>query len=116
MSIWDEFRHAENRWKPEEKGDEIAGTIVSIRVRQWDDGGRSPELLLRADTGEEVSVTANQVQLQRKLAERAPNVGDWVKITYLGLEKLQGGKTLKHFDVDHTPGAAGTRPPTSELV
>jgi hypothetical protein len=39
------------------------------------------------------------VQLKQKMAELRPEVGDSIKVTLEGIEKLQGGKTMKKFQV-----------------
>ena len=42
MSVWDEFKGgSDDRWKPENVGDAIAGEITRIRVVNFDDGSRA---------------------------------------------------------------------------
>jgi len=44
-------------------------------------------------------VTAGQVMLARKLSELRPAEGDRIGIQFVRTEKRDGGKTLKHFEV-----------------
>jgi hypothetical protein len=85
-----------------EIGDTIEGTITNLRSTDF--GGLSepvPELTI--DTGAaERTVAASQVMLRSALAEQAPQIGDFVKITYTGAVKarLPGRSPTKQFDVD----------------
>lgn len=79
-------------------GDNVAGTITGISKHTWPDGKVSPQIYLDTDDGER-TVTAGQVQLKSKLAEARPKIGDKIRIELTDIEKRQGGKTLKHFDV-----------------
>lgn len=79
-------------------GDTVTGKVIAVRKHVWDDGSVSPQLLLDVD-GEEKTVTAGQVRLKAALAEKRPQPGQTVTITYEREEKRAGGKTLKHFDV-----------------
>jgi hypothetical protein len=107
-SVWDtpELTAGGDFFKFDNVGDEIIGTIQAIKVHRWDDGKVSPQIYLLLDDGEEKTVTAGQIQLQIKLKELRPNVGDRIKINFTSIEKRAGGKTLKHFDV--AVKAAGT--------
>jgi len=99
-SIWDDPSIAANSdyIKFENIGDTVTGVIVDIGIQTWADGSKSPKLILRTKTGDRV-LTASQVQLKNKLAEKRPEKGDTLKVTLEGVDKLQGGKTLKKFDV-----------------
>lgn len=101
MSIWDdpELKPAGNYVSFENPGDKVTGTILAIRKHQFPDGKVAAELILRKDDGEEVTVTAGQVMLARKLAELRPAEGDRIGIQFTQVEKRDGGKTLKHFEV-----------------
>jgi hypothetical protein len=116
MSVWDEFKTAEDRWKPENPGDSIAGTIVGIRVATMPDQTRIPQLTVRKDDGSEVSLLASQSQLQRKLALLDPVPGQRIAIAFTHVENLQGGRTLKHFDVAVKPGEATTGHPAEPVA
>ena len=99
-SIWDDPAIAANSdyVKFENTGDTVTGVIVDIGIQTWADGSKSPKLVLRTKTGDRV-LTASQVQLKNRMAELRPEVGDTLKVTLDGIEKLQGGKTMKKFDV-----------------
>lgn len=105
MSIWDDPAIAANSdyIKFENTGDTVTGVIVDIGIQTWQDGSKSPKLVLRTATGDRV-LTASQVQLKNKMAELRPNIGDTIKVTLVGVEKLNGGKTMKKFDVVVKPG------------
>jgi len=88
-----------DRWKPENEGDEIAGVVKSVRIATMPDGNRYPSLTINV-SGVEREVLASQTQLLRLLAEKKPQPGDLVHIKFTRVEKLAGGKTMKHFVVD----------------
>lgn len=113
MSIWDDPGIANNSdyIKFENIGDSAQGVIVDIGIQTWQDGSKSPKLILRTTTGDRV-LTASQMQLKSKLAELRPNVGDTIKVTLNGVDKLSGGKTLKKFDVIVKPG----KPADDDLI
>ncbi len=110
MSVWDDpdLRPNGEFVKFENVGDSIAGTIVKIGKHRFDDGSIAPQILLKTDDGEEKTLTVGQVRLKVALAEKRPNVGDHLTVTYVQQEKRAGGKTLKHFDV---AVKEGERPP-----
>ena len=99
-SIWDDPGIAQNSdyIKFENSGDTVTGVIVDIGIQTWADGSKSPKLVLRTKDGDRV-LTASQVQLKNKMAELRPETGDTIKVTLTGVDKLQGGKTMKKFDV-----------------
>jgi hypothetical protein len=107
MSInWQDFAKPTgdfNKWKPENEGDAIAGVITGLRVATMPDGNKYPSFTIDVN-GVATEVLASQTQLLRILAEKKPAVGDTISITFTRLEKLQGSKTLKHFDVTVTKG------------
>lgn len=84
--------------KFEEVGDTVTGVIIDLGVQVWQDGSKSPKLTLRTATGDKV-LTASQVQLKTKMAELRPEIGDTIKVTLDGVEKLNAGKTMKMFSV-----------------
>ena len=113
MSLWDDpsMKVGGDYVKFEAVGDSVAGTLISVGAHKWEDGSVSPKLLI--DTGEgEKTVTAGQIRLKAALAEARPEAGDKIKITLTQIEKRQGGKTLKHFDVQvkRAGGADGVDP------
>lgn len=115
MSIWDEpeFRDGGEYVKFENVGDTITGTIVAIRAMTWEDGTKSPQIILDCE-GIERTVTAGQVRLKAALAEKRPEAGDFISITFTSLEKRSGGKTLKHFDVVVNAGVNPKATPAAE--
>ena len=100
MSYWDEpgIAIVSDYVKFENVGDTISGVIIDLGIQTWQDGSKSPKLTLRTADGDKV-LTASQVQLKQKMAELRPEVGDSIKVTLEGIEKLQGGKTMKKFQV-----------------
>lgn len=121
MSIWDdpELKVNDDYVKFENVGDAASGLIISIRAHRFDDGKVVPQILIRDDAdGEERTITAGQVRLKAELAEKRPEAGDHIRIALSSIEKRQGGKTLKHFDVAVTRGsstpAAATPAATAE--
>lgn len=108
-SIWDdpELKVNDDYVKFENVGDAASGLILSIRAHRFDDGKVVPQILIRDDAdGEERTITAGQVRLKAELAEKRPEAGDHIRIALSSIEKRQGGKTLKHFDVAVTRGSA----------
>jgi hypothetical protein len=112
MSIWDdpELKINSDYIKFENPGDTASGTIVAIRAHKFDDGNVVPQIILNTADGEK-TVTAGQMQLKAMLADKRPNVGDHITITFTEVEKRSGGKTLKKFDVQ--VGATATAPPAA---
>lgn len=84
--------------KFENIGDTVTGVIIDLGIQTWQDGSKSPKLTLRTADGDRV-LTASQVQLKTKMAELRPEIGDTIKVTLEGVEKLNGGKTMKKFAV-----------------
>ena len=106
MSLWDDpsMKVGGDYVKFEAVGDSVSGTLLSVGAHKWEDGSVSPKLLI--DTGDgEKTVTAGQIRLKAALAEQRPEAGDKIKITLTQIEKRQGGKTLKHFDVQVQRGS-----------
>jgi hypothetical protein len=99
---WDNFKKTEGdfpeRWRPENNGDTITGKITHIRIATMPDGNTYPSLTLSTTDGER-EILASQSRLLSILAEKQPRIGDKITITFTGIEKLNGGKTLKLFEV-----------------
>jgi hypothetical protein len=104
MSInWDNFKRPESgdfpeRWRPETAGDKISGKIQAIRIATMPDGNQYPSLTLDVN-GVQREVLASQSMLLQRLAALQPNLGDVITIEFTQMEKLAGGKTLKHFTI-----------------
>ena len=112
MSIkWDDFKKEAgdfpDRWKAENIGDSVKGKITTLRVATLPDGTQLPSITIATATGER-EVLASQSMLLRRLVETQPKIGDTISITYTQLEKLNGGRTLKHFDVQISTSSAPT--------
>jgi hypothetical protein len=107
MSIdWNQFERPSgdfNRWKPENEGDTISGIVKTLRIATMPDGNRYPSLTITSN-GTDFDLLASQTQLLRLLAEKKPQPGDTITITHTRVEKLAGGKTMKHFTVEVTRG------------
>lgn len=76
VGFWDGYKG--DRFKFTEAGDSIEGTITRLSATDFGDG---PVPIVTIDDKE---VTCSQRVLQMRLAELAPEVGDWLKITYDG--------------------------------
>lgn len=101
MSIWDDPNLIENNdyIKFDTEGTSVTGTILAMSIHEFEGGTRAPKLILETEQGEK-TLTAGQVQLKKLLAEKKPDIGDTITITYVRSEKRMGGKTLKHFTVE----------------
>lgn len=117
MSIWDdpELKINSDYIKFENPGDTASGTIVAIRAHKFDDGNVVPQIILNTADGEK-TVTAGQMQLKALLAEKRPNVGDNISITFTEIEKRSGGKTLKKFDVQVGAAVATAAAPAPQAA
>lgn len=109
---WNQFERPSSgefpdRWKPENEGDKITGTVKSVRIATMPDGNRYPSLTI-VSSGVEREVLASQVQLLRLLAEKKPQPGDSITIAFVRVEKLAAGKTMKHFTVEISKGKQTT--------
>lgn len=85
-------------WKADEEGKTLIGTVTRIWVYKKGDQNTP---VLHLDTGEDgaQALWASQVQLRRALADQDPQVGDRVKVEFLGTTRLESGNTLKEFAV-----------------
>lgn len=99
-SIWDdpELRTGGDFVRFESVGDSVTGTITGITTHAFEPGKPVPQLFLSTADGDR-TLTASQVQLKALLVELRPEVGDVITVTHTKVEKRDGGKTLKHFDV-----------------
>ena len=79
-------------------GDTVTGTITGLRKHMFDDGKIVPQIELDTADGPK-TLTAGQVRLKATLTEKRPKVGEILTVTLTQIEKRQGGRTLKHFDV-----------------
>ena len=83
MGFWDSFGRGD-RFKFVNPGDMIEGEVTGLSATDF--GGTAeltPVLTIRTDQGDR-DVTASQAVLCARLAEQAPEVGDWISIRYDG--------------------------------
>lgn len=91
--------------KFENPGDQVVGVIKIAREAKDYSGNPCPELVLEQDDGSEITVTAGQVMLKQALAEKRPQEGDKVRITYSGVGDAKPGKApAKLFTLDVKEG------------
>lgn len=92
--------------KFENVGDNVVGIIKDLREGKDFNGNPCPLLILEvSDDGDEKTLTAGQVMLKAALAEKMPQVGDKVKITYSGVSDAKPGKApAKMFTVEVKAG------------
>jgi len=100
---WDDLPVG-NFVKWETPGTVVVGEIVSKTIGKTLNGDPCPQLSLRTDEGEDLTVTASQAALAGAVRAARPNVGDRIRIEFTGTEKREGGKTLKLFKVDVKAG------------
>jgi hypothetical protein len=117
---WGEFQGSTGDWQKfrfDNPGDAISGTLVSIRVATMADGTRMPALEIRDSEGTEWSLLAGAVNLQRALSQHRPASGDQVSIVFTGLgeQKTPGKNAPKLFDVavKHANAAAPAPAPAA---
>jgi hypothetical protein len=107
---WDQYGSSDfpERVKFEQPGTLIAGVIVAIQTTDF--GGQTDDLPeLHIESGGRVySVVATQARLLTQLAEKQPQVGDRISITYIrdGTPKRPGFNPPKFFSVEVTRAAA----------
>ena len=109
-AFWDdpEFIRSDSDYvKWQQPGQKEKGKLVELSMREFDDGKRAPQLTLVTDTGDKRIITASQVVLKSRLAASRPTEGDTITVTYLGENRLAGGRSLKQFDVDVERGDGG---------
>lgn len=83
-----------NYMKFEQQGDRIAGTVTATEDGSDFDGKPCPKLTIRQEDGTEKTVTAGQTILHDKIIEAAPQVGDGISISFVGMKGQ-----AKDFDV-----------------
>lgn len=102
---YDKYAGSGDYFKFDEVGDQIIGVIKEVREGRTFNGDPCPELVLETEAGEEKTVTAGQVRLKAVLAEKRPQKGDRVRITYSGIGEAKPGKAPpKEFTVDVKQG------------
>lgn len=93
-------------FKFEDIGDSIGGNIISLEEGSDYNGNTVPQLVIETDSGPR-KVTAGQVMLQAALAEKEPEEGDHITITYSGNGEGKPGRApAKLFKVEVTRAGA----------
>lgn len=92
--------------KFENVGDQVVGIIKTVREGKDFNGNPCPLLTIEVnEQGDEKTLTASQVRLKVALAEKAPQVGDKIRIVYSGVGEAQPGKApAKEFTVEVKAG------------
>lgn len=117
MSIWDDYKGAENQFKFSAVGDSIVGTVTSVRLATMPDQNKVPALIIRKDDGTEWSLLVGNADLQYKLASHDPQPGDRIAATYTHDEQVGKPSPMKKFDVAVKKASGGAPPaPTTESV
>jgi hypothetical protein len=101
---WDDpdLTNSSDYYRFENVGDKASGRITRVGKFKFEGDDRYvPQLTLKDDTtGEDMDLTAKQVQLKAKLNDLRPIVGDHITVTFTHEEKTDGGrKTKKCFSV-----------------
>lgn len=112
MGFWSNFGSSD-RFKFREPGDTIEGEVLRLSATDFGGTGElTPVVTLMTNDGEK-EVTASQTVLVSRLAEQAPEVGDWVRITYDGdADNARPGRSpAKLFTVVVKRAAGGTTTP-----
>lgn len=102
---YDKYAGGGDYVKFENVGDQVIGVIKEVREGRDFSKNPCPELVLEVEDGEEKTVTAGQVMLKQALAEKRPQKGDKVRITYSGVGDAKPGQApAKLFTVDVKEG------------
>lgn len=104
MSIWDspELNIPSKKYVNFDViGDSAEGVVTDVGLQNWNDGTFAPKITLSDEAGEKI-ITAGQIRLKIALAEKRPEVGDYLKVSLTHIEDRGAGKMLKHFQVEVT--------------
>lgn len=94
---WDEFKS--NRWKAENAKDQIHGEVTERKRGETGKGEAYPIIVIGRGV-EAMEVHASAIDLQIKLADAEPQIGDRVRITLTGYENTGRPKPMKVFRVE----------------
>lgn len=96
---WKGFKQSTGFVTFTEFGDKVTGEILSIGVGKDFAGNPVPELVIDTEDGPR-TLTAGQAMLKSALAEKEPQVGDYLRVEYVkDGEKKPGKNPPKVFDV-----------------
>lgn len=90
----------------DEKGDQFAGEIIEIRVKDLPkrDGTSQKTVLLdmkESSTGDLKTLSLGPIDLHQQIGDLEPQVGDRLRVTYLEQER---DTRIKRFKVEHKVG------------
>lgn len=88
-------------------GDSCEGFITSLGIHTWDDGKASPQIFLYSEEDGDRVLTATQSALKSLLAQKRPEQGDHLAVTYTGDRTTSRGYQVKQFEVKVTKADAG---------
>jgi hypothetical protein len=112
---WNQFKGDWVKW---DRPQVVEGVVTHIAIGSYLDA-TYPELTIRTATGD-LRMSANQTQLQRALADDPPNLGDSIRVEYLGEadNARPGYNPTKRFavKVTHLSAAPPAAPAPSDLV
>ena len=101
MSIWDmpEFAPEKKYVLFERVGDSVEGSVVDVSIQRWADGTVAPKITLSTESGLQV-ITAGAALLKQALAEKRPEVGDFLRVSLTSVQERSPGRWLKIFSVE----------------
>ena len=109
-------RYKSSFFKFEDIGDSISGTVLTVGEADDFNGNPCPKLVIDTDSGPR-TVTAGQVMLQAALAEKEPDEGDHITITYYANGEGKPGRApAKLFKVEVTRKGAQEKVGAADLV
>lgn len=90
----------ESPWfKFREVGDEVTGEVLEVREGATFNGDPVPELVLGTEDGQAI-ITASQVMLLEAIIDVAPEIGETIRVAYVGNGEAKPGKAApKLFEV-----------------
>ena len=78
---WSKFQSEYIKWL--RTGQIVEGHVLDIGIGSYQ-GKEFPELKIRTESGDTVTLSASQAVLMRSIADDPPSVGDSIYIEYLG--------------------------------
>jgi len=95
-ALWADIPRGGQYAKWEDVGDRVVGTVTGTAVGSTMDGTACPEITVKTEDGDELTITAAQAMLKAALMDDPPEVGDVIDIKFVGVD-TRGGRTLKKF-------------------
>jgi hypothetical protein len=97
---WSRFRS--DSWTAQNVGDQIAGTVTDLQVREGRNGD-VPVLTLLCDDGSTTDVWCGAAQLRSQVAAIEPDIGTWLVIKFIGEQHVGQPSPMKVFEVTTPP-------------